>query len=114
MDRTHVSENEPKHPLDVTSDAAAQLTKIKTAGVNVGHEIAAYAKKEPLAAVAIALGGGFVLGSLVSSRLGRLVLMAAAGKVAQTVIVGALKGEGEDKLVGDEGPKAGNGSRRGS
>lgn len=114
MDRTDISANEPKHLFDVAGEAAAQLTKIKTAGMNVGDEIAAYAKKNPLAALAIAVGGGFVVGSVVGSRLGRVVLIAAAGKVAQAVIAGAFKGDGADPLVADEQRKPAKGSRRGS
>jgi hypothetical protein len=54
--------------------------------------------REPLAAVAIAAGTGFALGSLFGSRLGRLAVVAAVGYAAQEVIEGAL-GEGGIRQV---------------
>jgi hypothetical protein len=106
MNKNTVSENEEQHgrkaSREVADDAAAQLTKIKRAGINAGAEIGTYVKKQPLAAVGIALGAGFVLGSVFGSRLARMALVAAVGYAAQELIEGALGEGGVRKLVVDE------------
>lgn len=114
MDKNNIAENGPKRGSDMASDAAAEFGKIKKAGTNARDEISAYVKKEPLAAVAIAVGTGFVLGSIVGSRLGRLALMAAAGSVVQEMMAGALEEVGARKLVADEASKPTKGSKRAS
>jgi hypothetical protein len=106
MNKNPFSENEEQHgrkaSREVGEDAAAQLTKIKRAGMNAGAELGTYVKKQPLAAVGIALGTGFVLGSLFGSRLARMALVGAVGYVAQELIEGALGEGGVRKLVVDE------------
>jgi hypothetical protein len=114
MDKNSISESDPKRGSDMASDAAAEFIKIKKAGMNARDEISSYVKKEPLAAVAIAVGTGFVFGSIVGSRLGRFALMAAAGYVVQEMMAGALEGGRARKLVADEASKLTKGSKRAS
>jgi ElaB/YqjD/DUF883 family membrane-anchored ribosome-binding protein len=44
---------------DVADDAAAQLAKLKSAGMNIGDQVAAYVQKQPLTTEGIAAGVGF-------------------------------------------------------
>jgi hypothetical protein len=75
---------------DVAERASEELARIKRVGSKAGGEISSYVRKQPLAALGIALGTGFVLGSVVGSRLGRMALVAVAGYAAQELIEGAL------------------------
>jgi hypothetical protein len=106
MNRNTFSESEipknAKQSRDVVGEAIAQLEKIKTVGMSVRDEVESYVARQPLAAVGIAAGAGFVLGSVFGSRLGRLALMAAVGYAAQEVIEGAFGEGGVRKLVADE------------
>ena len=92
---------------EVAERAAAELTKIKRAGANLSEEVGTYVRKQPLAALGIAAGAGFVLGSIFGSRLGRVALVAAVGYVAQDLIEGALGEGGIRALLVDEVTKLG-------
>jgi len=98
-----------------TDEVNVQLAKIRRAGTNIGEEITSYVKKQPLAAVGIAAGAGFVLGSIFGTRLGRMALVAAAGYAAQELIAGTLGEGGVKKALADEFSKlAGKESRHAS
>jgi hypothetical protein len=106
MNRNSFSESETqknaKQSRDVVGEVTAQLGRIKTVGLSVRDEVESYVARQPLAAVGIAAGAGFVLGSIFGTRLGRLALMAAVGYAAQEVIDGALGEGGVRRLVADE------------
>jgi hypothetical protein len=104
MNRNSFTESEMNatQSRNVVGEAVAQLEKIKTVGMSVRDEVESYVARQPLAAVGIAAGAGFVLGSIFGTRLGRLALMAAVGYAAQEVIEGALGEGGVRKLVADE------------
>jgi hypothetical protein len=91
-----------KKGREIVDDASAQLQKIQRVGKGLGEEIGAYVREQPVAAVGIAVGAGFVLGSVFGSRLGRLALVAAVGYAAQDLIEGALGEGGIRKLLADE------------
>jgi len=59
-------------------------------------------RKRPIAAVGIAAGAGFALGSIFGSRLGRMALTVAAGYVVQELVDAALGEDGVKKLVTTE------------
>ena len=69
---------------------------------DVGGEIAAYVKKRPVAAVGVAAGAGFVVGTLVGSRIARVALTMAAGYAVQEIVEGALGEGGVKKVIADE------------
>jgi hypothetical protein len=82
----------------ISAEADAQLSKLRKAGKSVGEEIGAYVHKQPIAAVGIAAGAGFALGSVFGSRLGRFLLVAASGYVVQGLLDEVL-GEGGVKKI---------------
>jgi hypothetical protein len=108
MDKTSFTETENRThknappSRDAVGAALAQIGKIKSAGANMRDEIEAYAARQPLAALGIAAGAGFVLGSVFGSRLGRLALLAAVGYAAQEVVDAALGEGGVRKLLVEE------------
>lgn len=107
MNKSSYSENDEqkssqRKSRELSGDAAAQLAKLRDAGSSIGDEVASYVKKQPLAAVGIAVGAGFVLGSIFGSRLGRLAMIAGVGYAAQTLINEALGEGGVRKLLVDE------------
>jgi hypothetical protein len=118
MDKNNFSESEDtngrKAARDVQDRAAAELTKIKRAGTNVRAEVETYVREQPLAAVGIALGAGFVLGGIFGSKLGRFALVAAVTYVAQDLVEGALGEGGVRGLLLDEVSKLGNAKRKAS
>jgi hypothetical protein len=97
MEKNSFSENEKKTRRkggpEGVDQAAGHLTKTKREGVSLGEGIEAYVRKQPLAAVGIALGTGFVLGGIFGSRLGRIALAATIGYAAEKLTEAAL-GEG--------------------
>jgi DUF883 C-terminal glycine zipper region len=115
MDKNSVSENDDqnrrKGSHEIADQAAAQLTKIKRAGMNIGEEVETYVRKQPLAAVGIALGTGFVLGGIFGSRLGRIALAAAVGYAAQELVEAALGEGGVRKLVVNEVSRLANANK---
>jgi hypothetical protein len=94
--------NDRKASRGSAESTDARLAKIKRAGLGVTEGIGAYVKEQPVAAVGIALGAGFVLGSILGNRLGRVALTAAVGYAAQELIEGVLGAGGVRKLVVDE------------
>jgi hypothetical protein len=102
-------QNGRKSSRDAADEAVLQLAKIKRAGMNIGGELGTYVKKQPVAAVGIALGAGFVLGAVLGSRLGRIALVAAIGYAAQELVEGALGKGGIRKLLVDEVSKLAKG-----
>lgn len=87
---------------DVVGQAVAQLSRMKEVGLGLRDGIEAYVERQPLVAVGIAAGAGFVLGSLFGSRLGRFALVAAVGYATQEVIDAALGEGGVRRLLAEE------------
>ncbi len=87
---------------DLASEARVQIAKIKRAGMSISDEVGTFVKEKPLAAVGIALGTGFVLGSVLGTRLGRIALVAAGGYAAQEILEGVLGKGGVRKLLVSE------------
>jgi hypothetical protein len=79
-----------------------RLARMKDAGADASERIARYVRKSPVAAVGIAAGAGFVVGSLFGTRIGRFLLVLGAGYAAQDLVDGALGEGGLRKLVSDE------------
>ncbi len=118
MDKNSVSDiedsNGKKQVREVQEKASAELTKIKRAGTQIRSEVETYVKEQPLAAVGIALGTGFVLGGIFGARLGRFALVAAVTYVAQDLVEGALGEGGVRGLLLDEVSKLGTAKRKAS
>ena len=111
---TFAEKEELKSSKRKSEDPTAQLAKLKKVGIGIGDEVTAYVKKQPIAAVGIAVGAGFVLGSVFGSKLGRMALVAAIGYAAQDLIEGALGEGGVRKLLVDELGKLGKDGHRAS
>jgi hypothetical protein len=115
MNNESFSKNETterKTSREVADRAAAELSKIKRASSSLGSEITTYVKKQPMASIGIALGTGFVLGSVLGTRLGRIALVAAAGYAAQELAEAALGKGGVRQLLVQEVQKLANASER--
>jgi hypothetical protein len=97
---------------EAREDVSAQLAKLKKAGTTIGDELTSYVKKQPLASVGIAVGAGFVLGSIFGSKIGRMALVAAVGYAAQDLIEASLGEGGVKKILVDELSKLGEKSDR--
>ncbi len=114
MNKNSVETEDTKTTKRQRDDATVQLAKLKKAGMGISEEVSAYVKKQPLASVGIAVGAGFVLGSIFGSRLGRMALVAAVGYAAQDLLEGAFGEGGIRKILVDELSKVGKEDRRAS
>jgi hypothetical protein len=109
MNKSNVTEEESKNGKRARDvDVSAQLSKIKSVGTNISEEVTSFVQKQPVAALGIAAGAGFILGSVFGTRLGRMALLAAAGYAAQELIGQALGEGGVKKLIQDEVSKLAN------
>jgi hypothetical protein len=90
-------------------EVKARLVRIKNAGADAGEEVARYVRKNPLVAVGIAAGAGFVGGSLFGTRLGRMLLVLGAGYAAQDLLGEALGEGGLRGLIAKELARAAEG-----
>jgi hypothetical protein len=102
MNKNAVENETTKSSKRGHDEPAAELAKLKQAGTTIGDEVTAYVKKQPFASVGIAVGAGFVLGSVFGSRLGRMALLAAVGYAAQNLLEGAFGEGGVRKILVDE------------
>lgn len=78
-------EHRPQSPMretvsDTSDDQIAAMTR------NVGKGLVDYAKKNPVVVLGAAAGAGFVLGSALGSKVGRIVLTVVAGYAVQSMI----------------------------
>ena len=110
----HDEKKSQKRSHEAGVDAAAQLANVRNIAVSITEEVGAYVQKQPVAAVGIAVGAGFVLGSVFGSRLGRFALMAAAGYAAQSLMESAMGEGGLRKILVEEVSKMAKGDRAAS
>ncbi len=66
---------------------------LREVGKNLGGQIDAQVRRRPYVAVGAAAGIGFVAGSFLGSRLGQMLLAAAIGFAAKSVLEGDLSAE---------------------
>jgi hypothetical protein len=76
--------------LGVDEPGGDEMARLRAVGRNLATQLAEQIEKRPYVAIGAAAGVGFVLGSLVGSRLGQMLLAAAIGYGVKNVVQGEL------------------------
>jgi hypothetical protein len=113
MNKNRLETNDEKIATHARENASAELAKLKRAGANVSDEIVGYVKKQPLAAIGIAVAAGFVLGGFFASKLARMALISAVGYAAQKLVEASFGEGGVRKIIVAELSKLGGSGTRG-
>jgi hypothetical protein len=68
--------------------SAADMKRVLEAGRRIGNDAVGYTRRRPQLAIGVALGAGFVAGSIFGSRLGQVMMAGAAGYLIKHALLG--------------------------
>jgi len=101
MDRTNFNEQTPAAPQERRGQGQrherlqenlrkVDIGRLRDVGRNLATQLEQQAGKRPFVVIGAAAGVGFVAGSVFGSRLGQVLLAAAAGYFAKNVLEGDI------------------------